>query len=126
MSFVDLMVNDDWSEADIVNRTEAMVRSHVSVQAERILNRKVLGASRGEYTLSGDEQAELAVFQAISLDAQQAGEAARADMALLRAAWGYEAALQTLGDDPSDAQAQAAIDAATVEILELALQRAGC
>lgn len=89
MSFINLMADDVWSEADIVNRTEAMVRSKFSAQEEVILNRKVLGASMN-FTLSPADQAEVGEFQATVLAAQFAGQEARADMALLNAVLAFE------------------------------------
>ena len=83
MSFVNLLANDIWSEADIVRRTESMVRSEFSQEAETILNRKVLGASLGTYTISAEEQADLERYNVVVLAAQAEGVAARADMALL-------------------------------------------
>lgn len=83
MSFIDMMANDVWSDADITNRTEAMVRAVVPVAEELVLNRKIQGAALGEYTLTAEDQAQMAVLAQAGLEAQQAGIAARADMALL-------------------------------------------
>lgn len=82
MSFINLMADDVWSEADIVNRSEALVRSQFSAQEEGILNRKVLGASMG-FPLTPQEQLEVAIFQAVLIAARDAGAQARADRALL-------------------------------------------
>lgn len=83
MSFVDLMADDRWSEADIVRRTEAMIRSEFSAEAETILNRKVSGMVLGIYTPTEAEQAEMARYQATVEAARVAGNEARADMATL-------------------------------------------
>lgn len=91
MSFIDLMADHRWSEADILNRTEAMVRGAFPAEAEQILNRKLQGAAMG-FPLSEADQIELAQFQAAVLDAQTAGHLARADMALLEGALALEAA----------------------------------
>jgi len=101
MSFIDLMADHRWSEVDIVNRTEAMVREHFSAQAEAILARKVMGTGMG-YVLTATEQAEVMHFQQVSMLARQAGEEARADMALLEQALSVEAAVQRLAQPPID------------------------
>lgn len=82
-SFINLLANDIWSEADIIRRTEAMIRSEFSLDAETILNRKVLGISLGTYTPSAEDQAEIARYDQVAKAAQAEGIAARADMALL-------------------------------------------
>ena len=89
MSFVDLMADHRWSERDIINRTEAMVREHFPASAETIINRKLQGAAMG-FALSPAEQAEVQAFQAVVLMAQAAGMEARADMALLAEAMAVE------------------------------------
>ena len=83
MSFVDLMANDFWSEADIVRRTEALIRSEFSQEAETILNRKVLGMTLGTYQASEAEQAELLRYSEVAQSAQTEGLTARSDMELL-------------------------------------------
>lgn len=95
-SFVDLLASDVWSEADIVNRTEAMIASEFPPAAAAILNRKVTGQTLGQYTLTADEQVELARYAAVSEAARAAGEAARDDMALLQSALEVEAAQRRL------------------------------
>lgn len=83
MSFIDMMANDVWSDADITNRTEAMVRAAMPLQDELVLNRKVQGAALGEYTLTAEDQADMTTLAQAGFAAQQEGIAARADMALL-------------------------------------------
>lgn len=95
MSFVNLLGNDVWTEHDIVRRTEAMVRSEFSAEAEAILNRKVSGVAFG-LPLSAEDQAQVAQFRAVVLAAQAAGAEARADMARVQAVLDYEAALARL------------------------------
>lgn len=95
MSFVNLLGNDVWTEHDIVRRTEAMVRSEFSAEAEAILNRKVNGVAFG-LPLSAEDEAEVARFRAVVLGAQMAGVEARADMAKLQAVLDYEVALARL------------------------------
>lgn len=83
MSFVDLFSNDIWSDADITRRTESMIRSEFSLDAETILNRKVIGISLGTYTPTEQDQADMARYNAVAVAAQIEGVAARNDMALL-------------------------------------------
>lgn len=101
MSFVDLMGNDRWTEADIVNRTEAILRSSFSAQEETIINRKLSGQQLGQYTMTTDERAELAAFSAATLQAKADGASARADAALVNAALDVEQGLV----DPSTVSA---------------------
>ena len=91
-SFVDVMGSTCWSEADIVNRTEAILASQFPASEQMILSRKATGAALGQYALSPAEQQELGAFAAASLAARVAGDAARADMALLTQALAIEAA----------------------------------
>lgn len=99
MSFVDLMADHRWTEADIVARTEAMVREHFSAAAEQILSRKVMGAGMG-FPLATAEMMELQLFQNTVLSAKAAGEAARADMLLLLEALAVERGEADLGVGP--------------------------
>jgi hypothetical protein len=92
-SFIDMMADHDWSDADITRRTEAMVRSEFSAEAETILNRKQWAIAVGQITdpaVVAAVQSEAAQFAAVTLAAQMAGVQARADMALLRQALGVE------------------------------------
>lgn len=92
MSFVNLMANDVWSEADITHRTEALLHGTVSKETELILSRKMIGYSLGLVIPTAQEAADLTVYEAAAYAAQQAGVAARADMALLASVLNYEAA----------------------------------
>lgn len=96
MSFVDLMADDHWSEADIVRRTEAMIRSEFSAEAETILNRKVSGMVLGIYVPTEAEQAEMGRYQATVEAARVAGNEARADMAILLRVFPLEEAQRRL------------------------------
>lgn len=96
MSFINLMANDIWSDADITRRTEAMIRSEFSLDAETILNRKVLGISLGTYTPTAQDQADIARYDEVAKAAQAEGVAARADMALLMQVFPLEDALRRL------------------------------
>lgn len=83
MSFINLLANDVWSDADITKRTEALIRAEFSVEQEAILNRKATGAVLGQYSLSQEEHIELLRYREVSNMARAEGEAARADMGLL-------------------------------------------
>ena len=82
-SFINLMGNDIWTDADITRRTEAMVRSEFSLEAETILNRKVTGIALGQYTPTEADLEEMARFKAVVDAAHDMGVAARDDMELL-------------------------------------------
>lgn len=95
-TFIDLLGNDIWSDADITNRTEAIVRAQFSAIDETVLNRKVSGAGMGVYTLTADDMAEIQRFGAVTQAAAALGVQARADMALLQSALDYETATRRL------------------------------
>lgn len=109
-SFINMMASDRWSEQDIVNRTEAMIAAEFSTADQAILSRKVTAAATGMYELTDDEKAEVVRFNAVCLEARQAGEAARADMRLLEQALDFEAA-------------QRVIAGAAVDVLDLVALR---
>ena len=145
-SFVDVMANDVWSDADITRRTEAMLRTEFSQEAETILNRKVLGSAMDTYVLTPQDQADIARYNTVALAAQAMGVSARADAALLNGALAVEDAQRRLAmpplvnPDPPEppiyteeqlaqdaaerAAAQAVIDTATPEVMELVAERA--
>jgi hypothetical protein len=145
MSFINMMADDVWSEQDITSRTEAMVRSVMPLQDELVLNRKVQGAALGEYTLTAEDQADMAKLAQAGFEAQQEGIAARADMALLLQVFPVEAAEKRLAepvvepildeegevtnqdeidtDEAERAEAQALVDAAPAEVMEWVEQR---
>lgn len=133
-SFINLMADDIWSEADIIRRTEAMIRSEFSLEVETILNRKVSGMALGIYQPTVEEQIEIGRYQAAAQQAQAAGNAARADMALLHRVFVLESADRRLSqplppedatpeelaaDEAARAEAQAVLDAADTDALEL-------
>ncbi len=90
MSFIDMYSNDIWTDADITNRTEAMVRAVMPLQDELVLNRKIQGANLGEYTLTEKDQSDVLKLKEIGFLAQQEGIAARNDMVLLLKILKYE------------------------------------
>ena len=134
MSFIDLMADHVWSDADITNRTEAMVSSRYSAVERDILQRKVSGALLGAHVLTPDEVAAIADFQQVAEDARQAGVDARADMALLQQALDAEAAARRLAVPPADPPteqdgferqaAEAVLEAVTPEVQALVDARA--
>lgn len=134
MSFINLMANDIWPDADITRRTEAMVRTEFSLEAETILNRKVAGISLGQYTPTPEDLAEMARFRTVVDAAHDEGVAARADMTLLLATMAYETAIRRLeqplppedatdeekAQDAADrAAAQAVVDGASQQVIDL-------
>lgn len=90
MSFINLLANDVWSEQDIINRTEAIIRSEFSIQAELILNRKIIGQITNAYVLSEQEMTELDHYKSVVESARLAGIDARKDMALLAQVFAFE------------------------------------
>lgn len=116
-SFVNLMASDVWTEADITNRTEALIASEFSPAAVAILNRKATGAALGQYQLSAEDAAEIARYAEVSERARELGQRALADMALLRVVLDVEKAIRRLEQPLADAGAadQAAIDADLAE-----------
>lgn len=121
-SFVDLMADHDWSEADIKNRTEAVIASAFPPVEFSILQRKVQGQSFG-YVLTPEEQAQLARYQEVSYQAGLMADQAREDMELLRATKQIEAVMRELAtlepEDPRRPELQAQLDAADPRTLML-------
>lgn len=111
---VDLMADVRWSEADIVNRMEALIRSTCSATEELILHRKMLGAFAAiagvlpagtGYALTSDELTELGTYALVCHDAQAAGRQARLDAALLDRVLDHELGIAQLATDDADGQA---------------------
>lgn len=96
MSFIDLMSNDIWTEADILRRTESMIRSEFSLESESILNRKATAATLDNYTLSEDEIYELVRYTAVAENARVEYQNAVKDMHLLHEVFKYEEAERVL------------------------------
>lgn len=124
-SFIDLMASDVWTDADITRRTEAMVRKEFSVEAETVLNRKVVAMGIGQYEPTAADMFEMARFRDVVEAAHDAGVAARADMALLAQVLALEAAHRRLAqplppDDapPEDTAADAAERAAAQAVVD--------
>lgn len=121
MSFIDMMADRIWTDAEITNRTEAMVRAVVSVAEELVLNRKLQGVALGQYTLTAADQAQMALLAQVGYAAQQEGIAARHDTLVLREVLSVEAAIRTLADPDASgsdtARAQECIDLADDEVM---------
>ena len=95
MSFIDLTKNDAWSEADIINRTEAMITSEFPKTRVDILTRKMQGQAMG-YVLTEQEESDLVAYSMACYHAGAAADAARADMLLLAQVMELEAAYARL------------------------------
>lgn len=96
MSFIDLKSNDVWSDADILRRTESMIRSEFSLEEETILNRKALGSALGTYQLTEEEQYELVRYTAVAENARVEYQKAIHDMSVLKQVFVYEEAEKVL------------------------------
>ena len=83
MSFINMMANDVWSEADILKKTESMIRTYYSEEEETILNRKMTGVITGNYQLTAKEAAEIQDFSVKIMESRQANIEATRDMLLL-------------------------------------------
>jgi hypothetical protein len=148
MSYVNLMANDVWTEADIQNRGRALVASQVSEVRQNELRTILLGHLAGMRTATAEELAEITMVKDATEATAVTNAAARADMALLFDARALELAhwrltlppvtqpatvtvysaqgVASVIDNPAiedDAQArsaaQALIDGATQEALDL-------
>jgi hypothetical protein len=140
MSFINMMANDVWTDADIDNRVRALIRSKVSAEDELKAARLARAASR-----SADDTAFIEFVDASIQAAVDEGRAASADMALLRQVFDVEAAMRRVAmpvvepvidddgnvtnqdaidaDQEERATAQLVIDAASPEAAELIEQR---
>lgn len=126
-SFIDLMGDDVWSDADIANRVDTMVTS--SFPDRHILERDELfvkgghgGPPDGEVDFrKPDEKVRFDAYVQKSKDMRALFEEAKADMDLLREAMAVEDAYNALKEIPlDDAEARAPY----IEIIENASQEA--
>lgn len=85
-----------WEERQIRKRGETLVRAHFNQDVEFILNRKLQGAALGQYTLTADEQAQVAEFNAVSSQAREDVIKALVDNELLKEVLAYEQAERTV------------------------------
>lgn len=142
MSFIDMTANDVWSEEDIKSRLHAEIRSEVSEFAETELNRALQGSALGMHTLTQQEQISLMHFKAATDRVALLGTTARANMVLLNKTFAFEVAKNRLAmpvvgsviegglpaedntealilDEVERANAQAVVDAVSLEVLSL-------
>ena len=126
--FVDLMASDIWSDADITNRTEAVIASEFSPNEVAILNRKATGAALGQYQLNPEEVAQIARYAEAGEIARQAGIQARADMQLLKEVLAVESAITRLKqpelDPETSDEAEVEADIAEREAAQLVIDSA--
>ena len=83
MSFINLMADDVWTDADITNRARATIASAVSEARQNELRTIMLGHVAGLRTATPAELAEIMQVKALTEQAAAAAAQARADMALL-------------------------------------------
>lgn len=95
MSIINLLVNDIWSEADIVAHGRAVINAQVSSERQQELQTIMLGHIAGMRSATPDELAEIGLVAQITEAQSQQNALARADMALLAEVLAYEA-------DPTD------------------------
>ena len=130
-SFVNLMANDVWSEADIKSRLHAEIRSVISEQKENEISRAIQGRLLGMHTLTPAESASIALFKQTSDKVALLGVEARSDASLLSDTMMLESArrrlAQTGEDTEADAQERSAaltvVASATANALALATLR---
>jgi len=99
-SFINLMANDVWSEADIKRRLHAEIRSVISEDMENEVSRAIQGRMLGMHTLTLQEQAAIGLFKATTDRVAALGIAARADAVLLSNVLALEAAQARLQLSP--------------------------
>lgn len=127
MSFINLMANDVWSEADIKARLHAEIRSSISEMVETELNRALQGLALGLHALSTSEQEVLQLFKAETNRVALLGVTARADMALLTEVLALEAAKVRLAEpvvDPLAEPEAVALDAQERQCAQIAADAA--
>jgi hypothetical protein len=139
-SFINMMADHDWSDADMDNRIRAVLASHVSIERQDELRTIMIGHIAGIRVATPKELGEVALVKTIAEEQGLQIIQARLDMALLRKAFAYEKAQARLAlpelseedyiytDRMRDAQerisAQAVLDAAEQEVLDLVAERA--
>lgn len=86
MSFINLLENDVWTEADLDNRRRALVASMVSDGRQQELQTILLWHISGVRTASREEWAQVEQMKDAWVAAAAEYDAARSDLALLREA----------------------------------------
>lgn len=100
MSIINLLANNRWSEADIVNHGRAVIASQVPEERQNELRTIMLGHIAGMRTATPDEMAEIVMVKQATEAQAVSNAAARADMALLQSVLDYEAAVEQLSYPP--------------------------
>lgn len=95
-TFINLLGNDVWSDADITNRCRAIIESQVPVVRQDELRTIMLGHIAKLRAATDAEMAEILLVKSLTEAAADLSRAARADMALLQSALDYEAATRRL------------------------------
>lgn len=96
MSYVNLMENTLWSEADIVARGREIIAGQVPESRQNELRTIMLGHIAQMRAASQEEMAEIGLVQVLTEGVVLSNEAARADMALLAATLAHEVLVQRL------------------------------
>lgn len=91
-SFINLMGNTVWSEADIINRGRATIASVVSAERQNELRTIFLGHLAGMRVATADELAEIGLVKALTEKSAAENTQARTDMALLHEVFPLEVA----------------------------------
>lgn len=110
MSVINLLGNDVWSEADIVNHGREVINSVVSVPRQDELRTIMLGHIAQMRTAAADELAEIALVQQITEQQVVDNVQASADNALLISVLAHEQSLQRLTKQTVADKVQAALD----------------
>lgn len=95
-TFIDLLGNDVWSDADITNRCRAIIESHVPIARQDELRTIMLGHIAKLRAATDAEMAEITLVKSLTEAAADLSRAARADMSLLQSALDYESAARRL------------------------------
>ena len=103
-SFVNLMANDVWNEADIKSRLHSEIRSVISEQKENEISRAIQGRLLGMHTLTPEESASIALFKQVSDKVALLAVQARADAVLLSKAMDLELAQNRLTQPATDTE----------------------
>jgi hypothetical protein len=120
-SFIDLMSDTDWTDDDMRNRVRSMLASVVPEARQNELRTIMLGHISGMRTATPEEMAEITLVKNTAEANTLILDQARADMALLRAAWAVEEAQRTLAlpepEDEQEAEAKAEQVAAAKDVI---------
>lgn len=96
MSFVDLMGDTTFTEAQIGQRLLDLERQRFSAREELVLSRIAAGISLGVYTSTAEEQAQIGAFNAFMGEMVALAAQVRADNQLLVETLAYEEAQRRL------------------------------